>query len=451
MLAAMASAAPSATVNIDELIDRQRFWRAGVWVVAWAIATMIADGFDLLSLSYVAPSIIERWDLTPAKFAIVFSWANFASMAGGIAAGYFADRLGRKGTLIVATLVLGASTLGTALATSLNELLTWRTIAGIGIGAVPPVAIVMVNECAPRNFRATLVSVLYLGTTIGNLLAASVAAALIAPLGWQIMFIIGGIVPLVICGGLAAFMPESLRFLVARRPQSSRLPEVAARFTPGITYAADTHFITTTPPPARDVPIAQLFTEGRAAPTLLFWGAYFASGFTLFSLQSWWPIILRGLGLGDRLAFIVTGLSSLVGWMGGLVITRCMDRFGLLTMMVPPLVGCVLLVTIGQLGGAPASLIAMVCLLSGAAYSGGHTALHATGGLIYPTEIRANGVACGLVVTRLAGVVAPLIVAGLLPKAGAPGAAMWAVGLPLIVVAACYLGLSKLNAAGRNS
>ena len=182
---------------------------------------------------------------------------------------------------------------------------------------------------------------------------------------------------------------------------------------------------------------------------MLFWGAYFASGFTLFSLQSWWPIILRGLGLEERLAFIVTGLSSLVGWIGGLVITRCMDRFGLLTMTLPPLIGCALLVTIGQLGGAPAVLITAAALLSGAAYSGGHTALHATGGLIYPTEIRANGVAWGLVVTRLAGVVAPLIVAGLLPRHGAPGAAMWAVGLPLAIVSACYFGLARINAAGR--
>lgn len=445
----MASVTAPATVNIDEVIDRQRFWRAGVWVVAWAIATMIADGFDLLSISYVAPAVIERWDLTPSTFAVVFSWANFASMAGGIGAGYFADRFGRKNTLVVATLLLGASTLGTALAGSLHEMLIWRTIAGLGIGAVPPVAIVMVNECAPRKVRATLVSVLYLGTTIGNLLAASVAAALISSMGWQIMFIIGGIVPLVICGGLAAFMPESLRFLVARRQGSPKVAAVASRFSPGAAYAPETRFVSTSPPPARDVPLAQLFTQGRAGATLLFWGAYFASGFTLFSLQSWWPIILRGLGLEDRLAFIVTGLSSLVGWMGGLVITRCMDRFGLLTMTVPPLIGCALLVTIGQLGGAPAVLITAACLLSGAAYSGGHTALHATGGLIYPTEIRANGVAWGLVVTRLAGVVAPLIVAGLLPKHGAPGAAMWAVGLPLAIVSACYFGLARINAAGR--
>src|SRR5689334_10226356 len=140
----MAAAAAPVTVNIDEVIDHQRFWRAGIWVVIWAIATMIADGFDLLSISYVAPSVIDRWGLTPARFAIVFSWANFASMVGGVAAGYFADRLGRRGTLIVATLLLGASTLATALATSLNEMLVWRTIAGLGIGAVPPVAIVMV-------------------------------------------------------------------------------------------------------------------------------------------------------------------------------------------------------------------------------------------------------------------------------------------------------------------
>ncbi len=431
-------------VNLDDVIDRQNFWRSGIWILAWAILAMLADGFDLLSISYVAPHIIDEWGLTKASFGPVFSAAYAAMMVGGIAAGYFADTFGRKRTLVIATLLLGLSTLGSASATSLSQLIAWRVVAGLGIGAVPPVAIVMVNEFAPRRLRATIVAGVYLGTTLGNMLAGVVAAFLVTTHGWPIMFIIGGLSPLLVCVGLAFFMPESLRFLLTRRPDSPQIGKIAARFAPAA-FAAETRFTMASEAPAATTARAELFSHGWWRTTLLFWLAYFCSGLTLTTLLSWWPTALSALGVSVAHAALITSLSSLAGWTGGIVITQCMDRFGLRAMIFPPLIGFPLLLIVGHMGGAPELLIMTVSLFVSMAYSGGHTGMHATGGLIYPTSIRANGVALGLFVTRLAGVVAPTVSGFFFAGNNAVARVLSVTAIPLLVVSACYVGLARVR------
>jgi AAHS family 4-hydroxybenzoate transporter-like MFS transporter len=439
---------PSPIVNIDDLINAQDVRRTLPLILFWAAAAMLADGYDLLSIAYAGPMIIKEWGLNKHDFALVLSVSAGASMLGGFACGYFADRYGRKNSIVFGTLLLGLSTLGSTLATNLNELLIWRAIAGFGIGTVPPVAIALVNEFAPQRLRATIVAALYLGTTIGAWSAAQ-ARDLLAPAhGWQIMFLIGGIAPLAVCAGLALFLPESPRFLVIRRSGSRQLARIAQRLAPTASFAPETRFITTSELSARGDPLRLLFVEGRWRITLTFWLAYFASGLTLYTMLYWSPIILVSLGIGDRHAAVVSGWAGLAGWVGGVIITRLIDRFGLRAMVVPPLLGIALVGGLGYLGGMPSALIAAVTLLGGMAFSGGQAGLHATGGLIYPTAIRANGIGLGLFVTRSAGVIGPFITAQLYVGEHAVQHVLWSAALPLVVVSICYLMLARLHVQG---
>jgi AAHS family 4-hydroxybenzoate transporter-like MFS transporter len=435
----------TAIVDLDALIDRQSLRHVTMWVLLWAMATMLADGYDLLAISYVAPRIIAQWGLTRASFGPVFSLSNAASMLGGLIGGVVADRFGRKRTLVGAALLLGVSTLGTASAGSLGALIAWRCIAGLGLGAVPPLAIVIVNEFAPKRARATIVAALYFGNALGSVCAGVVAATLIASHGWPIVFLIGGIAPLAAGIGLTFFLPESLRFLVARRPDSTQIRPLAQRLAGGVTFAADTRFVMREPQPTQRLPLAQLLAPERRAATLLFWLAYFACGWTLYSMVSWSPTILESLGIPPAHAALIASSSSVAGWIGGMLITRLMDRFGLRAMIVPPLLGLPLLGGLGYLGGAPEPLIVSVSVLAGMAFSGGQTGLHATGGLIYPTVIRGNGVAVGLLVTRLAGVVAPWAAGLLFTSNAAVRPILWLAGAPLAIVSACYIGLDRLQ------
>ncbi|HZF15989.1 MAG TPA: MFS transporter [Steroidobacteraceae bacterium] len=432
-------------VNLEELIDRQDVRRTLLWVLLWAGSAMLADGYDLLSIALVAPTLIEQWQLTVAQFSTVFTIGAAASMLGGAACGYLADRIGRKRAIVAGTLLLGVSTLGSAYAANLGELIAWRALASFGIGTVPPVAIALVNEFAPRRLRATSVALLYLGTTLGVLLAGFVTREFVPAHGWPIVFLVGGIGPLAVALGLAVFLRESPRYLATRKPGSADTRRLAEWLAPGIAIAPDARFVLSGEPPIQGDPLRLVFSEGRWRKTLVFWIAYFACGFTLYTMLNYSPIILRELGLTKGDAALLAAWASVAGWMGGVIITRGMDRWGLGAMILPPLIGIPLIGGLGSLAGAPGALIAVVTLLGGMIFSGSQAGLHATGALLYPTAIRANGIGLGLLVTRSAGVLSPIVIAGLYAGERAAQRVLWAAALPLAVVAACFLLLSRLH------
>jgi hypothetical protein len=79
------------------------------------------------------------------------------------------------------------------------------------------------------------------------------------------------------------------------------------------------------------------------------------------------------------------------------------------------------------------------------AYAGSQTGLHATGPMLYPTAVRANGVGLGLLVTRFAGVVSPIVAGQFYGAEHATQRVLWLTALPLIVVAFCFARLARMQ------
>lgn len=139
-----------------------------------AIVAML-DGFDTQSIAYVAPRIAEDWGLKPSEFGPIFAAGLFGLMAGAFLLSPAADRWGRKKIILLSTFIFGLFALLTAWATSMNELLAYRFITGVGLGAAMPNIIALTSEYAPQRLRATLVTVMFcgfpLGSTLGGLIS----------------------------------------------------------------------------------------------------------------------------------------------------------------------------------------------------------------------------------------------------------------------------------------
>ena len=95
------------------------------------------------------------------------------------------------------------------------------------------------------------------------------------------------------------------------------------------------------------------------------------------------------------------------------------------------------------------SLSAGSAMRGGITFSGGQTQMYATGGLIDPTAIRANGIGLGLFVTRSAGVVGPFITARLYVGDHSVQQVLWVAALPPAVVSICYVMLSRRHRQAR--
>src|SRR5262249_60364673 len=127
-----------------------------------------------------------------------FSVTNFGVLFGAPLFGWIGDRYGRKPAILLSLIAFGICTLAIVVADSV-QFLTWaRFLTGFGIGGAIANTIALNAEMAPRRVRATLIILMFIGTTLGGIFPPIVANHLVATHGWQIIFWIGGILPLVI-------------------------------------------------------------------------------------------------------------------------------------------------------------------------------------------------------------------------------------------------------------
>jgi AAHS family 4-hydroxybenzoate transporter-like MFS transporter len=93
-------------------------------------------------------------------------------------------------------LIFGLACLASAFSAGLNQLVAWRFITGVGLGAAMPNAVTMMNEYCPEARRATLTNAMFCGFPLGAAFGGFVAAWIIPHFGWRSVLLLGGIAPL---------------------------------------------------------------------------------------------------------------------------------------------------------------------------------------------------------------------------------------------------------------
>ena len=147
---------------------------------------------------YVAPAIISDWKIPNSALGPVFSAALVGVLIGSLSFSMLSDRIGRRPVLIGATLYFSVMTFITPFATSLNQLLIIRFIAGIGLGGIMPQATALAGEYSPKRLRAGVMTLITMGFTIGAAFGGFIAAALIPAFGWRAVFYFGAAIPLIL-------------------------------------------------------------------------------------------------------------------------------------------------------------------------------------------------------------------------------------------------------------
>ena len=91
-----------------------------------------------------------------------------------------------------------------------------RFFTGLGIGGGFAGAAALTGDYTPHRLRATMIMATFTGAPIGGFLGGQIVALLLPHYGWPMIFIIGGVFPLVLVLALAIWLPESPRFLAAQ-------------------------------------------------------------------------------------------------------------------------------------------------------------------------------------------------------------------------------------------
>lgn len=155
------------------------------------------DGFDLLILGFMLPAISLALSLSTGQSGALVTWTLIGAVAGGIIFGALSDRYGRIRVLTWTIVLFAVFTGMCAFAQGFWDLLTYRTIAGIGLGGEFGIGMALAAEAWPASKRARVSSYVALGWQSGVLLASLLTPLLLPHIGWRGMFLLGVVPALV--------------------------------------------------------------------------------------------------------------------------------------------------------------------------------------------------------------------------------------------------------------
>lgn len=156
-----------------------------------AIAGYAMDGFDLLMLGFILSALSSDLGLSTSQAGSLVTLTLMGAVIGGITFGILSDYFGRVKVLSLTILLFALFTGLCALAMGYWDLLTYRTIAGLGLGGEFGIGMALAAEVCPPERRARFSSYVALGWQGGVFVAAIATPLLLPHIGWRGMFAIG--------------------------------------------------------------------------------------------------------------------------------------------------------------------------------------------------------------------------------------------------------------------
>ena len=397
------------TIDVSEIIEQQKLsgFLIGLVSISWIITFF--DGLDSNLISFASPYFATEFHLNKLQTGNIFSMGLLGTLIGGFILGYVGDRIGRRPTVILATAAFGVVTLGFYLANSYGSLWVLRLTDGIPLGGMLPLAWALNIEYAPKRYRATIVTVIMMGYSLGTALGGPIAIWLIPKFGWKAVFIFGGIAALASAAVLFLILPESIRFLASKGRQPDRIRAIIRRIAP-----------------AQEVPAGAAFVVGdeighskNFKPSLLFlgelrwitplvWIAYIFSSMAVFFIVNWTPLVFEALKFTRTEAAAAASMNSIMGALGGLVLMRFTDKRGAIAITTMPVITGLLLLLAGLVAIGHDAFLVLSALIGGFLI-GGHFGMHSICGIFYPSAYRGNGAGWATSVAKIGSVAGPIL------------------------------------------
>ena len=297
------------TLVYDRAPIGTRYWRT----FSILALNQMLDFFDFFIVNYLVLVLVPQWHLTFGQTAVILLNAGVGAMVGALAWGLIADRRGRKPLIITGTLICAAASAAVALVPDGDWMLVAVLRFGVGFGlaasATPTGALIV--EYTPTRLRTFAGSLIVVANSVGILLAATTAAALLEALGWRGVAALG-VLPLAVGVMVWLWVPESYLWLMsAGRPAEARAAVAAALKVkpeslpmPAVTAAA-----------ARDTGLFQLFASPQRV--VLVAGVWLCAAIAFYGVYQWGPTIFaQVLGVAPREAarlFVFVGIAGTAG------------------------------------------------------------------------------------------------------------------------------------------
>lgn len=394
-----------------------------VFTLAVCSLILLVDGFDTQSIAFAAPSIAADLEVGRGAFGLIFGAGLAGSLLGAGLLGAASDRLGHRRVLIAAIACFACASFATAHAGTILQLSFWRFVTGIGVGGAVPSTIAIAARCAPESMRATILTGLYACYPLGAVIGGSMSTAIIERWGWQGIFYLGAVSPLLLIPALLLIRPVE--------PAATDAPAEPDR--PGERRMGILRLLN----------VEQLFSHELRRTTAFLWLACFFGLVLAYLLVNWLPLLLTSAGVGMNVSIYATVLLNLGSIVGSLTLGFLTDRFGVAKTLVPSfIVGGAMVVLLGVMQGNT-HLVLVMATIVGALCIGAQITTYSNVVRFYPASLSASGVGWALAVGRAGSLLGP-VGAGFLVAGGMESReVLFVAAVPALIAGLALAGLRR--------
>lgn len=430
--------------DIGETINHGPMSRFQIAAVTICIVLNMLDGFDVLAMAFTASHISADWHLSGTELGSLLSAGLFGMAAGSLFLAPWADRLGRRPVILLCLVTISGGMLLSAFAQGVAQLALLRAITGVGIGGMLASINVITSEYSSNKWRSAAISLQATGYPIGATIGGVIAGVLLMHYGWRSVFVFGAVVTAAMIPFVLSRLPESLDFLIAKRPANA-LTKVNALLT-----RMQRGTVAELPPAPVVAPgvtsqgnFRSLFAGPLALRTLMIWASFFLVMFSFYFVLSWTPKLLVAAGMSAQQGITGGVLLNVGGMVGGTLFGFLSSRIGLKPLLSTCLVFAAALLVCFGMFASTLSVAFVLALLIGAGIFGCMVGLYAFAPILYPAQSRTTGMGWSIGIGRLGAVLAPLV-AGALVDGGWPSAHLYyAFAVPLLIAIGSVALLGK--------
>ena len=431
--------------QISSIIDRKiSGYQWLIILLCFFIA--LFDGFDTQAVAFTAPAIIDAFQLEAKALAPVLTAGIIGMTIGAMCLGILGDKLGRRKTLILCIFIFAISTLFTAFVTHLNHIFILRVIAGLGMGGATPVLLALAAEYSPKRYKGLVTTGVLLALPAGAMLGGLLAAKIMPIWGWQSIYIIGGVVPLLFLVILFFVLPESLEYLRQKPTALNKqtIEKILNKISAEKIHLDENNFHSTTESKEKTAKLSILFQQGLAKTTIGVWGTYFFNWVAWFMLLSWLPTILKQAGLDPSnapYASVTVNAAFIVFAIPLAYFLPKLNTVKILSFMF--ICGIAIAIALGlTIQSQQWGLIFVLIACAGFGIGGQQLALNYLVVASYPTEVRATAIGWAIGMGRFGAIIGSAIGGLILASFGIQGYFM-SLAIPLVIAFICILIIRK--------
>lgn len=415
-------------------------------VVGMCVALNAMDGIDVLSMAFVGPVVSDEWGLRDGQLGVLFSSGLAGMGVGALFVSPYADRLGRKKIILFCLTVMTTGMIASSFAPNFISLACLRLFTGLGIGGMLASLTAIVSEYSSAKGRTMAMAIYSIGFTVGTICGGLISIYLIKEHGWRSVFLCGGLASAVMFPLVLAYLPESLEYLLGKRPPGAlqKINTILRRMKwPEIDALPPEEVLPEGEKPKSG--FAEIMSPALRMTSFLMASAFGLSFFANYFMANWTPKLIVDLGYSLDGALFTTVLGNVTGITGALVMGFLAARYGI--RRIAPIYMCskaALLLTFAFITG-PFLLIMGIFGAMGLVSHGIGVALYTIVAQVFPSSARATGTGFAIGVGRLGAVLGPLV-GGMMMEAGFSRiAVLTVIAIPLVLCAVIVFNMKVLK------